>query len=72
MYYYINKNFDKSGASFINEIKQMDDQKKLTIQVLYNIFLDYNGDGVQGIIQLLQKQKRLPYLNLPVKRRNNR
>ena len=70
MYYYINKNFDKSGSSFINEIKQMDDQKKLTIQVLYNIFLDYNGDGVQGIIQLLQKQKRLPYLKLPVKRHN--
>ena len=70
MYYYINKNYDKFGDTFITELRNMDDNQKLVLHILYNVFLDYNGNGIEGIIQLLQKNKKLPFLNLPVKRKN--
>ena len=70
MYNYLNQKINKQGHNFTKDIQKLDKKHKLLINILYNVFLDYSGDGVTGIINLYKNQKKLPYLNLPIRRNN--
>lgn len=71
LYFYITSNYTKHGSKFISQIDKFDNDYKFIMNVLYNIFLsDDFGDGVKEIKNLLIKNKGLPYLNLPLHKRN--
>ena len=70
MYNYLNQKINKQGHNFTKDIQKLDKKHKLLINILYNVFLDYSGDGVTGIINLYKNQRKLPYLNLPLRRNN--
>lgn len=70
MYFYLYKNLDQHGGNFKDKLYKLDKKNKFIIQILYNVFLDKKGDGIDGIIFNYNKYKQLPPLNLP-KSRNN-
>jgi 5'-3' exonuclease len=70
MHYYLNKNLNNKGESFISEMRKFGKNIKLVINILYNVFLEYDGDGIDGIINLHKQNRQLPPLNLQLKKNN--
>ena len=70
MYNYINKKFSLDKSQLITHIEKLDKKNKLIIDILYNVFFDYTGEGVSGLINIIKRGQKLPYMNLPIRKNN--